>query len=294
MLDATLAAFLQQLEADGRSRHTLAQYRRHVRALDRWLRSEPRVASIDGLDAPLVARFMTSPAATLRSDGVPKQPSSVNALRTSLRCFFAHLHAAGLTASNPARLLRRARCSPPPPRPIPDHDLRQVLDTLKDATTAADRRDRALLVLLAETGIRVGAALALDVEDVDLVARDLLVRRGKGGHGQRVVLSRGARDELGRYLAGRSGGPLFLGAAGTRVSRRQVQRRFAKLLLRAGVSRPTTLHSLRHRFATRLYARTSDVLLVKQALGHRSIVSTMVYVDADDSRLRAAIARLPQ
>lgn len=290
MLDATLAAFLQQLEADGRSRHTIAQYRRHVRALDRWLRSEPGVASIDGLDASLLARFMTAPAATLRSDGVPKQPSSVNALRTSLRCFFAHVHAARAIASNPARLLRCARLSPPPPRPIPDDDLRRVLDLLNDATTAAERRDRALLVLLAESGIRVGAALTLDVADVDLVAGDLLVRRGKGGHRQRVVLSRRARDELRDYLGGRSSGPAFVGAAGRRVSRRHVQRRFTKLLRRAGVSRPTTLHSLRHRFATRVYERTSDVLLVKQALGHRSVVSTMVYVDADDRRLRAALA----
>lgn len=273
MLDATLAAFLQQLEADGRSRHTTGQYRRHVRALARWLRSEPGVASIDGLDAPLLARFMTSAAATLRLDGVPKQPSSVNALRTSLRCFFAHAHGSGAIANNPARLLRRARCSPPPPRPIPDDDLRRVLDLLKDATTAAERRDRALLVLLAESGIRIGAALALDVEDVDLVAGHVVVRRGKGGHGQRVVLSRAAGGELRGYLGGRSSGPLFRGAAGGRVSRRQVQRRFTKLLRRAGASRPTTLHSLRHRFATRLYARTSDVLLVKQALGHRSIVA---------------------
>jgi site-specific recombinase XerD len=46
---------------------------------------------------------------------------------------------------------------------------------------------------------------------------------------------------------------------------------------------------IRHRYASRLYAKTGDVLLVRQALGHKSIGSTLVYVDSDRSRLRAAV-----
>ncbi|MBI5433295.1 MAG: tyrosine-type recombinase/integrase [Planctomycetes bacterium] len=48
-------------------------------------------------------------------------------------------------------------------------------------------------------------------------------------------------------------------------------------------------HALRHSFATRLYQRTGDVLLVKEALGHRSVVSTLVYAQADEGRLRRAM-----
>ena len=73
------------------------------------------------------------------------------------------------------------------------------------------------------------------------------------------------------------------------MSVRHAQRRFRGWLRRAGVQRPASPHSLRHRFAMDLYRRTGDVLLVKEALRHRSIASTMVYARADRARLRAAL-----
>ncbi len=58
---------------------------------------------------------------------------------------------------------------------------------------------------------------------------------------------------------------------------------------RAGISSPVTPHGLRHAFAMGLYARTGDVLVVKEALGHRSIASTMVYARPREERLRVAL-----
>lgn len=288
-LHAALDSFLLQLRADGRSPHTAGQYSRPVRALADWLRAERRPLDVARVDAETLARFLSSPSALVRADGRPKRPTSVNALRTSLRCFFSHLRDAGAIGTNPARLLRRARCSPPPPRPLPDADLHLLMGALQRPGTTADRRDRALLVLLAESGLRLGSAIALDVADLDLHAGEATVRTAKGGVQLLAVVPARACAELRDYLAGRATGPLFPGANGAPLSRRQAQRRFATWLRRAGVERPTTMHALRHRFATRLYASTSDVLLVKQALGHRSIASTMVYVDADQGRLRAAL-----
>ena len=57
----------------------------------------------------------------------------------------------------------------------------------------------------------------------------------------------------------------------------------------AGIERPASPHSLRHSFARDLYRRCRDVLLVKEALRHRSIVSTLVYAQVDEERLRRAI-----
>ena len=57
----------------------------------------------------------------------------------------------------------------------------------------------------------------------------------------------------------------------------------------AGISDAVTSHSLRHTFAQGIYERTNDVLLVKKALGHRSIASSLVYAHASEERLRAAI-----
>src|SRR5262245_35719005 len=112
-LQDALSMFLVQLEADGRSPHTIRQYRRHVRAFGAWLgQGGPRraVATIGHED---VARFLAAPVARTAVHGGPKRAISMNALRTSLRCFFRYLHEAGVVPQNPARLVRRAMCAPP-------------------------------------------------------------------------------------------------------------------------------------------------------------------------------------
>ena len=119
-LDEALSLFLVQLDADGRSPHTVAQYARHVRAFERWLITTRRSTDLATITPAVVAQFFVDPAARCRSSDpvTPKKPTSLNAMRSTLRCFFAYAHDAGLIASNPARLLRRARCAPPPPRAL--------------------------------------------------------------------------------------------------------------------------------------------------------------------------------
>ena len=117
----------------------------------------------------------------------------------------------------------------------------------------------------------------------------LPLRSGKGDCRQTVVLPKELCAHLLDYLGDRTTGPLFRGRNGQRISTRHVQLRIALWLERAGVTRRATVHSRRHRFAIQLYRKTGDLLLVQQALGHRSIASTTVYARADQSRLAAAL-----
>ena len=105
LLTKALDAFLLQLRADGRSPHTIGQYRRHVGLLDSWLARARRRRTLASITHQTLARFLVSDAARKRPDGREKKATSTNALRTSLRAFFAYAHAAGLVRENPARLL---------------------------------------------------------------------------------------------------------------------------------------------------------------------------------------------
>jgi site-specific recombinase XerC len=108
-LEDALSAFLVQLDADGRSAHTIGQYERHVRVLGAWLAANGFGDDLGVVTPGVLALFMTSPQARTRSDGRAKRLTSTNTLRTSLRCFFGYLAASGAIGSNPARLLRRAQ-----------------------------------------------------------------------------------------------------------------------------------------------------------------------------------------
>ena len=290
-IEEALERFTTQLEADGRSPHTIAQYRRHVRLFAHWARDvRPRCARVEMLDHEAVARFLASDLATGRAGGGVKKATSTNCLRSSLRTFLAYCFRAGYIAQDPGRLIRRARCSPPPPRSISEADQRRLLAVLAKARGPEAERDHLLVHLMLRTGIRIGSAVALDREDVDLARGELRLRTAKGNAPDVVMLGKQIRQHLLRYVAKRDGGPLFTGRGGKRVSVRHVQRRLAQWLRSAGVTQPVSAHSLRHAFAMRVYAKSSDVLLVKAALLHRSIASTLVYARVDGERLRRGLA----
>ncbi len=155
-LQDALAAFNDQLRADGRSEHTILQYARHLRAFA-WA-APPTLAEIT---PATVADFMNADTARNRLDGKPKRATSVNALRSTLRTFFAYAHAAGWMPTNPARLLRRARTGTPPPRALADTDREALLAKLAAAEGPLARRDEMLIRLLLGSGLRIDSAVGV-------------------------------------------------------------------------------------------------------------------------------------
>jgi len=288
ILDA-LAKFETQLEADGRSSHTLAQYWRHVRLFAAWAHDVGLSGDVSDITHEEMARFLSSPTAKTRPDGGLKKATSCNALRTSLKCFFGYLHEAGYIRQNPARLVRRALCGNPPPKAISDADATKLLQTLAAASTPAGRRDHALFHTMLATGIRIGSAVALDVADVDLDRGEIWLRSTKGNRPDRVFLGTAIRDHLREFICARSTGPLFQSRDGRRISLRHVQRRFEEWVKKAGITAKVSVHGLRHGFASRLYERTGDLLLVKEALRHRSITATIIYARVSEQRLINAL-----
>jgi site-specific recombinase XerC len=284
-----LAGFQTQLQADGRSPHTVAQYARHVRRLAAWLSAEQLPDDVTLLAPEHVARFLASAETLRRPDGRSKRVGSLNALRSSLRGFFDYLERTGLVERSPARVLRMARVGATPPRGIRPDEVAALMATLAQDKTVAGRRDSALFGFLLGTGARLGSALALEVGDVDLGAETATLRELKGGGTMTVYLRADLVELLTPAVAGRSSGPVFAGRDGGHLTPRHVQRRFTEWLGRAGIRGRYSPHSLRHSFALGLYERTGDVLVVQAALGHRAISSTLVYARASAERVRAAV-----
>lgn len=284
-----LTRYELQLQADGRSPHTLGQYRRHVRLLATRLAQDGHSGQVEDIDDGDIAGFLASDTVRLTARGTPRSPGSGNALRTSIRQIFVYLHGAGLIPTNPARLVRRAMTAPPPPRAIRPAEQERLLDVLRSAEGFEARRDLVLVELMLASGVRLSSALALDVDDLDLDEGVLRLRGAKGGRELQAYIPRPACEALRGHLDGRVSGPVFAGKTGTRITARHVQRRFRTWREAAELPTSVTPHSLRHGFAMRLYSKTGDILLVGKALGHASITSTLAYVRADEARVRAAV-----
>ncbi|MBZ0221184.1 MAG: tyrosine-type recombinase/integrase [Candidatus Methylomirabilis sp.] len=286
-LQDALQGFLLQLQADGRSPHTIGQYRRHVAALIAWLAANGNNQNVNDLSPDVLARFFADGAARASCRGGSKKATSLNALRTSIRCFAAHLRDAGLVASNPARLLRRARCAPPPPRGLHPDEQKRLLEVLAAAEGPEANRDRTLVELLLGTGVRIGSALALDVGDLDFAHGEINLRSTKNNRPTTVLMPTGIAEKLKTFVAGSTTGPVFL-AGDRRISMRHAQRRLGRWLAAAEI-RGRSAHALRHSFATRVYSSTGDLQLTQIALGHATIASTVIYARLDRARLREAV-----
>lgn len=282
LISEAASAYTTQLRADGRSVHTVKQAARFLRKLATVLR-DPDVAAVRHED---LAAFFASDAVAQRADGGARRANSANALRSVVRCYFSFCHSAGYAPTNAARLVRRARCAPPRPRGPSEADAEKLLAALETARTDAELRDRALFVTMLRSGIRVGSAVALDVDDLDLDTGTLRLRTMKNGDTDTVFLAPDVvallRDHVGAH------GPLFAGVSGERLGTRQVARRLSLWCERAGI-RHISPHSLRHAFGQRLYDQTGDLLLVSRAMTHRSLSSTSVYARPSDAMIRAAV-----
>ncbi len=171
----------------------------------------------------------------------------------------------------------------------------------KDPAAAqfAAARDRAILEVVYSGGLRISEAIALDVEDIDLLARVFTVQ-GKGKKERLCVLGDpaasalkdyfGAREEFG-FGGRRSQGPLFLNQRGERITPRSVQRNFKRYLRQAGLSPDCTPHKLRHSFATHLLDAGADLRSVQEMLGHASLSTTQIYTHVSAERLLEVYSR---
>ncbi len=289
-ISEALDTFVVQLRADGRVGSTIDQYRRHVGLLARWLAETGGPTEVERIQHQDLARFLSSPVVQCRHDGQPRKATSANGLRTSLRCFFAFVFDAGFTERNAGRLVRRAKCGTPPPRALPPGDCKRLLSALAKRQDPKGRRDHALVSLLVGAGLRIGSAVALRVEDLDLRQGIARLRCMKADRPAQAILAPGVVTVLRAYLGRRREGPVFESRPGKAIDVRQARRRLEQALEAAGAKQRCTPHGLRHAFAVALLAKTGNLRLVQRALGHSSVASTTVYAALDDQAVRRALS----
>lgn len=165
--------------------------------------------------------------------------------------------------------------------------LRKTLKTRTDRPHQL--RDRALLCLLLDTGLRVAEASSLVVGDVVLEEKRVKLV-GKGGKKRSRFLPVETRDLLKPLVIGHSAdAPLFQTRSGQALSDRHIRRILTQWAGLAGITQHVHPHLLRHTFATSLLKKTGNLRLVQLALDHESPKTTAIYAHVADEELRAAI-----
>lgn len=209
---------------------------------------------------------------------------------SALKAFiaFARQHS-GDPDPTPPRL-RGPRLKKGLPRPVTPDEAVNLADMV-DSTASQDwigARDRAVLLLMYGSGLRIAEALSLTGRDVPL--SEVLQVTGKGGK-QRMVpvlpVTRSAVAEYARLCPwpGSANEPLFRGAKGGALSPGMVQKAMAQARRALGLPDTATPHALRHSFATHLLSAGADLRSLQELLGHASLGSTQIYTRVDAASL---------
>jgi site-specific recombinase XerD len=291
---------------------TIALYRRQLARFRDWLQTPERelsALSIDhlrGFFAYLRDDYV-SYASEASSRPLSARPLSENTLAgyyRTLRAFWSFLATEDVLSSDQARYFARMKAPHvgDDPRPVTGPDVvRRLMDACGDGHDEESARNRAILCLLAETGMRIGELVALTDAVVDLRLRRAKVLRAKGKKHRMVFWQAGSHVALARYLLlrrGKHGGPLFRGCSirnsGGGVTADSVRACIKRVAIEARIVLPkgAPLHSIRHGFAHAAIEHGAQLSDLADLLGHADLETTRIYVRNDDDRLAAAYDRI--
>jgi len=297
MSAASLQGLLQRFFTDrllgqlGASSHTVAAYRDTFRLLLRFaaaeLRRTPSTLRIEELDAAFLGRFL---------DHLERGRGNCPRTRNN-RLGAVHSFARYVALSEPALALHCQQVLAIPvkrtgrqPVEFLTEEESRALVAAPDGRTWRGRRDRTLLLVAVQTGLRNSELTGLRCQDVALGTGAHVRCLGKGRKARCTPLRQDVAAALQAWLAERAGAPsdpLFPNARGRRLSADALQRLVARHAAAAARSCPTlqgrvvTPHTLRHAAAMALLRRGVDLSVIALWLGHESTETTQVYLHAD-------------
>ncbi len=273
------------------SPHTIASHRDTFRLLltFAWnqLNKSPSKLSFDDLDAPLIGSFLDHIEAE-RHNGTRTR----NLRLTAIRSFFQYI-----AFHEPAYLAHIERVLAIPTKRYErrligflTHSEIQALLAAPDGTKWTGRRDRAILMLAIQTGLRLSELIGLRCRDIFLGAGAHVLCFGKGRKQRATPLTKQTVAVMDAWLQERQGSQddaLFPNARGARLSPDGVQYLLAKHVAQAMETCPSlkakriSPHVLRHTAAMELLQSGVDHCLIALWLGHESPETTHVYLEAD-------------
>ena len=283
------------------SPNTIAAYRDTMRLLlgfaAQQTGKQPSQMEVDDLDAPLIGAFLDHLEAE-RGNGVRTRNARLVAIRSLFRF-------AALRHPEHARSIERVLAIPPKRFQrnlvtfLSEEEVEALLGA-PDRSTWTGRRDRAMLMLAAQTGLRASELTGLRRGDAHLGRGPHVSCLGKGRKQRITPLTSATVAVLRVWLAERGGeaeGPLFPTRVGGRLSRDGLERRLAKHTVSAAMACPSlrekkvTAHVLRHTAAMRLLQAGVDTSVIALWLGHEQVETTQIYLHANLAIKERALAR---
>jgi len=279
-------AFAAYLKNERRySPNTLAAYQSDVSQFFGFLNDKYHVESFDLVSPQMVKSWIYN--------GIEEKlnPRSINRKLTAINTYYKYLLRTGSIEKNPLSTISGIKTSKRLYEWVEEKDMNTLLDFTAFEPGFSGQRDKLMVELLYDTGIRRAELIGLKRQDVDLKAKTIKVL-GKRNKERIIPIPTTLVHAIEAYLALRAAegfdgqGFLLLTDAGEQLYPMFVQRCVKSLVGAVSNISKTSPHVLRHSYATHLLNKGADINAIKELLGHASLAATQVYTHNSIERLK--------
>ena len=282
-----IEAFIDYLRFErGLSERTIEEYQNDLEAFESFFKSLDGDLTWNSVDTDIVREWVVQ----MMERG--NKASSVQRRMSALRSCYRFLLKRGKVTRDPVRSITSPKKERVLPAFIREEDMQRLLDS---ENTFADnfegRRDRLIIELFYETGLRLSELIGLNVEDISLVAQTIRVT-GKGNKQRLVPFGDRLLSLIKGYLDERAALPVigsvavFISAKGERLKGDKVRMMVKSKLGLVTTQKKRSPHVLRHTFATTMLNHNADLQTVKELLGYEELQTTEIYTHTTFEELK--------
>lgn len=264
---------------------TVANYLADVRELQEFGEKLRGDLKPEEVDAELVREWIIS----LMDEGLAS--NTINRKLSSVRAYFKFLLKRGEVAVDPLQKVTGPKRKKTLPVFVKEAEMNRLLDDVDFGEGFEGCRDRMVIEMFYETGMRRAELIGLNDADVDF-SDSVIKVTGKRNKQRLIPFDEELRHSMQEYLAARNeavpvrSGAFFVGKKGKRLSQAVVTQ-----IVRQNLSKVVTLkkrspHVLRHTFATVMLNNGADLDAIKELLGHESLATTEVYTHTTFEELK--------
>jgi len=302
--------YIVALKEENKSSATILSYARDLHTFFDYLansagfsKADIRKCSVDMLDLLNIKDLREFVASR------DYNPNGRARMISTLKGFYKFYAETGDIKTNPASLFKKTSIPKKEITTLTPKEISQLIEAVETPDTPGkplnkrraltQSRDKAILLTLLGTGIRVSELVGLDKDDVDMVDMCLHIVR-KGGNEDRVFFGKEVKEAIESYWEDdrdslepdeASTDALFISYNHSRLTVRSVEEMVKKYSKKACIGKHVTPHKFRSTYGTHVYEETGDIYLVASALGHSSVETTQKRYarQSDKNKMKAAV-----
>ncbi len=305
VIETLISAYIQDHIGGNHSEKTLEWHRTALGFMQLFLKEELDILEIDEVEADDISAWFAHLRATPGARGKVRSERTVQTYARSARAFFHWLVRRGTLEHNPFDHVVFPKVGRPLIQTITTEEFEKLLlacappnETGSFAERAAVR-NRAILWLLYDTGIRVSELINLRLADLDR-KKGVVTVLGKGSKERRIALGQNCLRNLSYYLDkhrpdeeeladwGSSGEDhLFLSETRLPLTKNGMEMLFKRLKTRSGITgKRVSPHIFRHTFAMNYLIKSNDPFSLQELLGHEDLTTVLNYIHMNDTVLQ--------